>query len=281
MKAYFLWNWDDMFEASLNIRSTLSYNVVLTKTFNPCMHWIHTVYYTAWFTVHNPLLWTLNNVSSGQKSKIITPQFEKGKDFFFWSHLRLGKFSREKKQGVISPTKIAPPLTLSSRSGISANVPLTSQEERAAGTWKLLEQKGILAHLHLLLHQLLLLFWCWLPWSQSSLLKVGTLLDQVEQLAGTWIPANHLSQWLLQHLQRRIMETITAHIPQHGYYPAESVQGYPIPPPPTPLQAAAPTLEEGVCSSNAVGSSESPICSDCFLHARGEMVAVTWRLPHL
>ena len=97
MKAYFLWNWDDMFEASLNIRSTLSYNVVLTKTFNPCMHWIHTVYYTAWFTVHNPLLWTLNNVSSGQKSKIITPQFEKGKVFFFWSHLRLGKFSREKK----------------------------------------------------------------------------------------------------------------------------------------------------------------------------------------
>ena len=77
------------------------------------------------------------------------------------------------------------------------------------------------------------------------------------------------------------METITAHIPQHGYYPAESVQGYPIPPPPPPLQAAAPTLEEGVCSSNAVGSSESPICSDCFLHARGEMVAGTWKLPHL
>ena len=61
------------------------------------------------------------------------------------------------------------------------------------------------------------------------------------------------------------METITAHIPQHGYYPAESVQGYPIPPPPPPFQAAAPTLEEGVCSFNAVGSSESPICSDCHI----------------
>ena len=70
-------------------------------------------------------------------------------------------------------------------------------------------------------------------------------------------------------------------IPQHGYHPAEPVQGYPIPPPPPPLQAAAPTLEEGVCSFNAVGSSESPICSYCFLHARGEMVAGTWKLPHL
>merc|ERR1712012_801028 len=39
-----------------------------------------------------------------------------------------------------------------------------------------------------------------------------------------------------------------AQIPQHGYLP---VQGYPIPPPPPPPQPAAPTLEEGVCSSDA------------------------------
>ena len=84
---------------------------------------------------------------------------KKGKFFLLLKSFEVREvFPRKKKQGVISPTKIAPSLTLSSRSGISANVPLTSQEERAAGTWKLLEQKGIIAHLHLLLHQLLLLF---------------------------------------------------------------------------------------------------------------------------
>ena len=50
-------------------------------------------------------------------------------------------------------------------------------------------------------------------------------------------------------------------ISQHGYHPAEPVQGYPIPPPPSP-QAAAPAMKEGVCSSDADCSSESPICSE-------------------
>ena len=36
-------------------------------------------------------------------------------------------------QGVVSPTKIALPLTLSARSGTSASVPLTSQEGKVAG----------------------------------------------------------------------------------------------------------------------------------------------------
>ena len=51
-------------------------------------------------------------------------------------------------------------------------------------------------------------------------------------------------------------------IPQHGYHAAEPVQGHPIPPPPPPPQAAAPTLEEGLCSSDADCSSENPICSE-------------------
>ena len=48
----------------------------------------------------------------------------------------------------------------------------------------------------------------------------------------------------------------------NGSHPAGPVHGYPIAQPPPPPQAAAPTLEEGLCSSDADCSSENPICSE-------------------
>ena len=68
----------------------------------------------------------------------------------------------------------APLRTQSARNSDSASVLLTGQEEKVAGTLKLLDQKDTQLH-HLLLHQ-------------------------QHQLGDT--QANHLTQQLLQHLQR-------------------------------------------------------------------------------
>ena len=83
------------------------------------------------------------------------------------------------KREYVPPMPTAPLRTQSARNSDSASVLLTSLEEKVAGTLKLLDQKDTQLH-HLLLHQL--------------------LLHQQHQLGDT--QANHLTQQLLQHLQR-------------------------------------------------------------------------------
>ena len=83
------------------------------------------------------------------------------------------------KREYVPPMPTAPLRTQSARNSDSASVLLTGQEEKVAGTLKLLDQKDTQPH-HLLLHQL--------------------LLHQQHQLGDT--QANHLTQQLLQHLKR-------------------------------------------------------------------------------
>ena len=78
------------------------------------------------------------------------------------------------KREYVPPMPTAPLRTQSARNSDSASVLLTGQEEKVAGTLKLLDQKDTQLH-HLLLHQ-------------------------QHQLGDT--QANHLTQQLLQHLQR-------------------------------------------------------------------------------